>query len=128
MSIDPQQLVVAIPRLEREANIWIATVRANQRPHLVPIWFVWLDGKIWICTPSNSQKVKNIHKNSAVALALEDGLNPVILEGTAALRPDPPWPDRLAPCFKKKYDWDFRTDSEADYVLVEITPARMIHW
>jgi PPOX class probable F420-dependent enzyme len=128
MPIDPDRLAAAIPRLEREQNIWIATIRPDGRPHLVPIWFVWLDGKVWICTPLNSQKVKNICKNPNVVISLEDGLNPVIFEGVAALQNDPPWPDRLAPLFDRKYDWDFRTDDTASYVLVEITPTRMIHW
>ena len=26
-------------RSETEANIWFATVRADGRPHLVPVWF-----------------------------------------------------------------------------------------
>jgi PPOX class probable F420-dependent enzyme len=128
MTIDPDRLAAAIPRLEREQNIWIATTRPDGRPHLVPIWFVWHDEKVWICTPRASQKVKNLAKNAQISLALEDGLNPVIFEGTAALRLDPPWPDQLAPVFEKKYDWDFRVDNTEDYILVEITPMRMIHW
>ena len=128
MPIDPVRLAAAVPRLEREQNIWIATTRPNGRPHLVPIWFVWRDGKVWICTPRASQKIKNLAQNAHIALALEDGLNPVIFEGTAAVRREPPWPDELAPLFEKKYDWDFRTDDSADYILVEITPERMIHW
>ena len=29
-------------RLGRESTIWLATVRADGRPHLVPLWYVWL--------------------------------------------------------------------------------------
>ncbi len=128
MALDEKKLQAALPRLEKEENIWLTTVRADGRPHLVPLWFVWLDGKVWICTPRDSQKVKNIRKNPHVALSLEDGLNPLILEGKAALRHDAPWPDKLGPRFEKKYGWDFRTDDTAEYVLVEIVPVRVISW
>lgn len=128
MSIDPHRLAGAIPLLEKEDILWIATVRADGRPHLVPIWFVWHTGRVWICTPLDSQKVKNIEKNPSVSLALGDGANPLILEGEAALRLDSPWPDELGPLFKRKYDWDFRIDNDADYVLVEITLRRRITW
>lgn len=128
MALDPDQLSRIAPRLDQEANIWFATVRADGRPHLVPIWFVFHEGKIWICTPADSQKVRNLRHNPNACAALEDGSSPVILEGTAVERLKPPYPDQLAPIFKAKYDWDFRTDDEADYILVEFTPARILSW
>lgn len=128
MPIDPARLASAVPRLEHEQNIWIATTRPDGRPHLVPIWFIWHAGKIWISTPRTSQKVRNLAKDPHIALSLEDGVNPVIFEGTAAVRQEPPWPDELAPLFDKKYGWDFRSDDSSEYILIEITPERMIHW
>jgi F420H(2)-dependent biliverdin reductase len=128
MPIDPARLAGAIPRLEREQNIWVATVRPDGRPHLVPIWFVWFEGKVWISTPITSQKVKNIRADPHIALALEDGTHPVIFEGVAALHGGPPWPDEIALLLKKKYDWDFRTDDTAPYILVEISLMRMLSW
>lgn len=127
-SLDADKLGRAIPRLETETNIWLCTVRADGRPHLVPIWFVWHGGKIWICTPKESQKVINIGKNPRVAVALEDGTHPVVLEGTASLREEASIRDDLAPVFVGKYEWDFRTDDEADYHLVEITPSKILSW
>ncbi len=103
-------------------------MRADGRPHLIPIWFVWHEGKVWICTPKDSQKVININKNPQVAVALEEGTHPVILEGTAVLREEASMRDALAPVFERKYEWDFRTDDEADYHLVEITPSKILSW
>lgn len=70
----------------------------------------------------------NIKHNPNVVVALEDGNHPVILEGTAADRNEQPWIDDLAPVFKKKYGWDFRTDDEDDYRLIEIAPSRLLTW
>ena len=29
-------------RLRTEANVWLATMRPDGRPHVSPIWFVWV--------------------------------------------------------------------------------------
>jgi nitroimidazol reductase NimA-like FMN-containing flavoprotein (pyridoxamine 5'-phosphate oxidase superfamily) len=43
-------------RLETKANIWLASVRADGRPHLVPVWFAWCEDKLYICIQSKSVK------------------------------------------------------------------------
>lgn len=37
MPLDPERLKKVAPRLEKEANVWLATVRPDGRPHLIPI-------------------------------------------------------------------------------------------
>ncbi|MCK5921746.1 MAG: pyridoxamine 5'-phosphate oxidase family protein, partial [Methylococcales bacterium] len=57
-------------RLGRETEIWLATVREDERPHLVPVWFIWLDEKLYISTATLSQKWVNLLTNQHVALSL----------------------------------------------------------
>jgi hypothetical protein len=113
-------------RLKGEKNIWIATVRPNGKPHLVPVWFVWQDSSLYICISSTSVKYLNIAKNKAVSLSLEDGSTPVICEGIA----EPvsrPWPRDIIHAFKGKYDWQIDTDEEYD-ALVQILPEKWLSW
>ena len=114
-------------RLSREATIWLATVRADGRPHLAPLWYVWLDGLIYIATGSDTQKYINLHGNQSVALALPDSANVLIIEGEAhgAGRK---MVDKLGQHFYHKYEWDFRYDEDADWRLVEITPRKILAW
>ncbi len=70
----------------------------------------------------------NIQKNPHAAVALEDGTHPVILEGIAVLREEPSVRNELAPVFMSKYEWDFRTDDEADYHLLEFAPSKILSW
>lgn len=70
-------------RLSRESNIWMATVRGDGRPHLVPIWYIWLEGKLYICTGRETQKYANLINNQNISLALPDALNVVVIEGEA---------------------------------------------
>ena len=113
-------------RLAKERNIWIVTVRGDGRPHMVPVWFVWFESKIYVCIEPESVKGRNILLNRNVTLALEDGSHPVICEGHAGVV-EKPWPAPVARMFDEKYDWDILADLRYTR-LVEITPRRWLHW
>jgi PPOX class probable F420-dependent enzyme len=118
MTLDPQ----VERRLQTEQNLWLATVRPDGAPHLVPIWFVWVAGKIYLCTGADSVKVRNLMQNPHVSIALEDGAHPVVIEGQA--QPIGVVPKPVIAAFQKKYDWNISNDSEYNQV-VEIEPKRM---
>ncbi len=113
-------------RLLTERNIWLATVRPDGRPHLVPIWFVWVHERIYICTEGSSVKVKNIAANPRASAALEDGNKPIIAEGRAIIL-QRPYPDGVIDEFKQKYGWDITTDGSYN-ALIEITPEKWLRW
>lgn len=118
MKIDPQ----VEQRLTTERNIWLATVRSNGQPHLVPIWFVWHQQKIYICTESKSIKARNILGNPNVAASLEDGDKPIVLEGQAkSIEKTEP---TLIAAFQSKYNWDITTDTQYNQ-MIEITPVKI---
>ncbi len=114
-------------RLRDERNIWLATVRPNGAPHLIPIWFVAHDDKIYICTDPDSVKIRNLRENEHAALALEDGLHPLILEGSARLLSRANMPAPVVEQFKSKYDWDI-ADGEQYTIVIEITPTKRLGW
>ena len=118
MTLDPQ----VEQRLQTEQNLWLATVRPTGTPHLVPIWFVWVAEKIYLCTGADSVKVRNLTQNPQVSIALEDGSQPIVIEGRAQLI-------ELAEAavvaeFQRKYDWDITTDDTYTQVI-EIDPKRI---
>jgi hypothetical protein len=110
-------------RLQTSRNLWLATVRPNGSPHLVPIWFVWLNDKVYLCTSRNSVKGRNIAANGRIAFALEDGDDPLVIEGNALLLDSAP--PELVEAFQKKFDWNITGDSTYNAV-VEITPSRVV--
>ncbi len=114
-------------RLGRETEIWLATVRHDGRPHLVPLWYIWHDAKIFIATGSETQKFTNLRHNQNVSLALQDPLSVVIVEGEAHVA-QRQLIDPLADSFYHKYEWDFRYDDSADWRLIEITPFKILAW
>jgi hypothetical protein len=113
-------------RLTRERNIWISTVRPGGRPHLVPVWFVHVNDRIYVCIEPQSVKGRNLAANQNVALALEDGSHPIICEGEGRFL-DRPWPDPVVEAFREKYEWSI--SSEDQYTaLVEIRPRKWLKW
>ncbi len=124
---NPARLRAIEARLGRELTIWMATVRGDGRPHLIPIWFVWLDDKIYIATGEETQKFANMRYNQNVALSLSDTGNVVLIEGEAHVS-DRATVDVLAEYFYHKYEWDFRYDETASWRLIEITPRKILAW
>ena len=114
-------------RLGRETTIWLATVRQDGRPHLVPVWFVWLEGKVYFSTGSQTQKFENLRGNQNVALALPATDTVIVLEGEAHAA-DRATTETLAEYFFNKYEWDFRYDDSVDWRLVEVTPHKILAW
>ncbi|CAM5713168.1 hypothetical protein SALBM217S_10160 [Streptomyces griseoloalbus] len=70
----------------------LATVRADGRPHLAPVWFV-LDGdEVVFNTGAATVKGRNLARDGRIALCVDDDRPPfayVILEGRAQLSEDP---------------------------------------
>ena len=114
--------------LNTSNNVWLATVRADGRPHLTPIWFVFLDDRFWLCCNAGSVKNTNVHANPQVALSLEDGNRPVVAEGTVVVH-ERTYPQPVVDAFMAKFGWDLtRTDHpDGDYgALFEVTVDRWL--
>ena len=60
--------------LAEEKTVTCATNGRNGFPHLMPLWFVLRDGRIWAWTYAKSQKVKNLERDARATLQIESGL------------------------------------------------------
>lgn len=57
------------PALERHKNINLTTFRKSGDAVPTPVWYVVLDGKLYVRTEAGSGKVKRIRNNGRVELA-----------------------------------------------------------
>jgi general stress protein 26 len=92
-------------RLTNSRNYWAASIHPDGRPHLMPVWAVWLDGALFFSTAKTSRKARNLYANSKISVSTEHGEEAVILEGEAVVEEEP---DVLRPvwdAYKAKYDW-----------------------
>ncbi len=70
-------------RMTKSLHYWLCTVRPDGRPHTVPRWGVWLDGKLYYDGSPKTRHARNLAHNPQVSLHLESGENVVIMYGTA---------------------------------------------
>ena len=92
-------------RLTQALHYWLCSTRPDGRPHVVPRWCVYVDGRIYYDGSDQTRHARNIAQNRNVAVHLEDGEKAIILEGTAgpAGRPTPELALRLSEAYKAKY-------------------------
>jgi nitroimidazol reductase NimA-like FMN-containing flavoprotein (pyridoxamine 5'-phosphate oxidase superfamily) len=126
--------------LEGAELFWIATVRADGRPHVTPLVAVWFDGAIHFSTGVGEQKAVNLRRNPHVTLTTgcntwDAGLD-VVVEGDATPVTDNAKLLRLAEVWASKWDgrwqWQvgdgcFRDDHAEEPILVyAVRPERVL--
>jgi hypothetical protein len=59
--------------LAEEKTVTCATNGLHGFPHLMPLWYVVRDGRIWAWTYAKSQKVRNLERDPRATLQVEAG-------------------------------------------------------
>jgi hypothetical protein len=99
----------AAERLAASHDYWLSTVRADGRPHCMPVWGVWDDG-LWFSSSLYSRKARNLAVNAFCSVATSDPAEPVVLEGTARLQAAEPLLRAFTARVNAKYDTDYGLD------------------
>jgi PPOX class probable F420-dependent enzyme len=60
--------------ISTERIVVVASAGPRGWPHVMPLWYVPLDGEIWIWTYAKSQKVKNLERDPRATLLIETGV------------------------------------------------------
>ena len=112
----------------------LATVRADGRPHVVPIWF-HLDGDTLVFnTGDKSVKARNIRRDARVSLCIDDERPPfayIQIEGTATLIDDLEtvkyWATRIGGRYmgEDKAEAYGRRNGVPGELLVRVTPTKI---
>jgi len=101
-------------RLAGAMHYWLATVRADGRPHVVPLDGIWLDDEWFFGGSAETVKQRNLTANATAVMHLEDAEHAVIVEGRCEeITPDDQLADRLSDLSKAKYGYGARRASSA---------------
>ena len=123
-------------QLIESLHFWLSTTRPDGRPHVVPRWGVWLDGRFWYDGAPDTLHVKNLRRNPSCVLHLEDGAQAVIVEGRSEMA-SPPGPElgaRLSQAMSGKYgDHGYQPgpdswDGPESGGLRVLTPIKAMAW
>jgi len=124
--------------MNQERLASFATVSSKNEPHIVPVFFTYDDGKVYIQTDRNSMKVRNLAQNDNVAVAIYSGEEAVIMRGKGCVI------ESEAAFAKRTQDhidkYRLRLDEQGrdslgiplfdDKVrcVIEVTPKRVLFW
>ena len=122
--------------LSRPRTAQLVTMYAVGAPHVAPVWFLWDDGRALVMAGRTTVKVRNIHRNPAVALCVPTPDRPysfVTIEGAAEVTDD--GLDDIVRRMCVLYDGPQRGAefaaqllSEERLTLIVISPDRFISW
>jgi nitroimidazol reductase NimA-like FMN-containing flavoprotein (pyridoxamine 5'-phosphate oxidase superfamily) len=90
-------------RMQKSRNYWISTATPEGKPHAMPVWGVWLDGKFYFGTGRSSRKGRNLQASPQVVVHLESGDEVVVFEGVVEELTAGPEMERLVSAYAEKY-------------------------
>jgi nitroimidazol reductase NimA-like FMN-containing flavoprotein (pyridoxamine 5'-phosphate oxidase superfamily) len=73
----------AADRLVRSHDFWLATVTPEGAPHLMPVWAVWQQGRLWFSSANGSRKARNLRSEPRCTVSTDNPLEPVVVQGRA---------------------------------------------
>jgi Pyridoxamine 5'-phosphate oxidase len=68
-------------RLEQASTYWLATADRMAKPHVAPLWGVWVEDALYFDGFSSARWARNLASNSAASVHLESGTDVVIVDG-----------------------------------------------
>lgn len=107
----------ALERLNDAHNYFVATVRPDGRPHVMPVWGVWLDDAFYFSTGTTSRKARNLAANASCVVTTERADESVIVEGVAEEAADADALRRFVEVYHEKYDWEIDTSAGGIYAV-----------
>ncbi len=115
-------------RLADARHYWLATVRPDGRPHVVPLDGLWLDDRRYFGGSPTTVKHRNLLSSPVVTMHLEDGEAAVIVEGSCAIvKPPLETAVRLSEASQAKYGYGPPPAAYLGGVWV-LTPTRVLAW
>lgn len=120
-----------VERLRTASGYWLATVTPDGRPHVVPIWGVFVGDDLFLETGApGTIKNRNLAVHPEIAVHLDGVDDVVFVRGRAT--PAAPGPDlgaAMAAAFREKYhgyepgptDWDSGG-------LIRVEPVTLLAW
>jgi hypothetical protein len=112
--------------IEASRNYWVCTTWPDGRPHVKPVWAVWLEGLVLFSTHDESVTGRNLLRDPQLVVHLESGDEVAILEGEARRLDRSELLTPYVDAYERKYD--FRPDPSRQSPPWSLTPAKVLSW
>lgn len=124
--------------LKSQKILRLATIDTSGNPHIVPVWYMYINNKFYVGTNTRTKKAKNIKKNPKVSFCVDIGIKSpdifgVMGVGRAKLILKTEIVKQLAEKILLKYFKNLRNKSAQKLLnqtdcIIEITPKKVTDW
>jgi Pyridoxamine 5'-phosphate oxidase len=126
--------------LASERTCRVATSGKDGRPHVVPLWFVWDSGALWLSSVVRSQRWTDLMRDPRVAVVVDADVEYTELRGvelsgsvvpvgdvprTATLDPALAEPEQL---FADKYTGGVAAQADGRHAWLRLIPEKLVSW
>ena len=87
------------------ATYWLATVRPNGTPHVMPVLAVWVEGGLFFAAGARTRKARNLSSDPHCVVTVEEERLDLVVEGRAAKLRDAATLQRVADAYAEVYGW-----------------------
>ena len=102
----------ATERLIKAHTYFIATTRPDGRPHVMPVWGIWMEGQFYFSSGRKSRKARNLSANPKCVVSIEINGESVIVEGHVEETTEDAVLKQCSVAYTEKYQWDMGDNSE----------------
>jgi hypothetical protein len=121
-----QRIHDLVYRLRTDIDLWLASASPEGVPHLIPLMFLWFEGRVFVATTETSVTVRNLSRRPRARAALGHTRDVILIDGWATLIAA----DRLHPdiraAFAAETGWD--AASYEGYCFIELEPEWIGVW
>ena len=121
-------------------TVQLATIDRDGRPHLVPMWYAVVDGRLAMWSYAKSQKVLNLRRDPRLTCLVEAGdrydeLRGVSVRGRAKIESDPAVVQRVGEAIYERHRGPLTDEARAGVahegrkrVAIFVEPERVVSW
>ena len=124
--------------LKSQKMLRLATVDSFGNPHIVPVWYMYINDKFYVGTNTKTKKARNIKKNPKVSFCVDIGIkSPYIFGvmgiGRAKLILKTDRVESLAKKIMLRYFKNLKNQSAQQLLnqtdcIIEIIPKKITNW
>lgn len=92
-------------RLTKGGWFWLATVRPDGAPHVMPVFAVWSQAAVYVCSKDTARKSRNLEADGRCVVSTDAGDLHLIVEGQARRVVNDATLHRVSGAFTDIYGW-----------------------
>ena len=121
--------------LATQRTVRVATADADGTPHVIPLWFVWVDGAMFMNSTTGNVTVDNMLRSGRAAAVVDDGETYDVLRGAVVTgRVEPADDDPRLPDVERTWSEKYLGGNEPPYrgwrgrLWLRLVPDRIASW